>query len=403
MKYSSLLLVVALGAACASKDSGRLIDKVQTPPTSEREVRAYVLEYARHWNGVVEEAADEIALRAPGSALRCDAMRWKIDAVGACEAAATRTDPIAALIDVWALAMQMVDYLESGAGKDRFGPEQDIALTAARNLEADAANMIQDEATRERTRGTIADWVAANPVPRSLMNRPSTMPVLAAMAGDQYLSAMATIRSADQKAGDLMQRLEFYIEVLPEGLRWQMEYVVERHLLSQEEKRTLLAQVNVMASSLEPVGALSRDLPALMDKEREQIQAVVNEQRGLVFADIERERKAILADVTQQREALVADVGAQRDEIMAGLREQQDKAFASVAEERKAVLAAVDEQRRETLAEIERLTRLAVAESGDKGRDTIDHFFARAALFGGGLVALLFVAGLAFVKLARKR
>jgi len=402
MKFDVLLLLALLGAACASEKTGRLADTVEVPPMTEREIRARVLEYARHWNGVVEETADEIARSTTDPEIRCDAMRWKMEAVAACQTAAMRTDPIAAAVDLWALALQMVDYLETGPGRERLGPYREIVLEAARQLEADVANSYEDEATRERTRIQVEEWVAKNPVPRSLINRPSTMPMLAEMAGESKLSAMAALRSTEQRAVDFLDRFDFYLEVLPQGLRWQMEYVMERHLLSQEEKQTLLGKIDVMTASLESVGSLSRDVPSLIAEERERIRAAVDDQRQLILADMDRERAEIMQAVSAQREALTRDVGVQREAIMASLREQQEKAFASLAEERQAIFAAVDAQRRETLAEIERLTRLTVAESGGEGRDTIDHFFRRAALLGGGLVALLFLSGLVFVRLTRR-
>ena len=62
--------------------------------------------------------ADRIRTETRDPAVRRRALAFKADAIPAVYTAAYRADPLVAAVDTWALAFQVREYVESGAGRD---------------------------------------------------------------------------------------------------------------------------------------------------------------------------------------------------------------------------------------------------------------------------------------------
>ena len=115
-------VLVALAAwACAPKVAHRqtdVMEKAGTITVSAAELRAAVNALADRFADQIEETADRIGAATPDPAIRRRALAFKIDAVPAVYTAAFRADPLAGVIDAWALAYQVDHYLKDGAGRD---------------------------------------------------------------------------------------------------------------------------------------------------------------------------------------------------------------------------------------------------------------------------------------------
>jgi len=138
--------VIALGAltvaaACAPKIGQRQTQVMQRSgkvSVSAAELRARVNDLADRFMGRLEEAADRIAADSPDRNVDRQALAFKIDAVPSVYTAAYRVDPLAAAMDVWALAFQLRRYVDAGPGGKIFGAQQPLAKDMAGDLLASA-------------------------------------------------------------------------------------------------------------------------------------------------------------------------------------------------------------------------------------------------------------------------
>ncbi len=304
-----MLLTLLLLLSCApAEQPTRLIEKVEDPQLTERELRAEINEYVRYWMAAVGRAADEIVARSDDTVTRRNAIRWKLEAVPACQTAASRQDPVAALLDVWALSAQMTRYLEIGEGKDLFGKSQVIAIDAAKQLQADIEDVARMLTDPQLGRQLVMDWAEKHPIRGSLMARRTTAPLFAKYITEPQRSAIAAIANIDQRIADLLERLDLYVEMLPHQMRWQAEYVIEEQLITREEKRDALRDFATMsdsltsmsdslaqisdslvktASSLDRLSKLTDDLPELIGPEREAIDEMMAQQRTAMLQEVD--------------------------------------------------------------------------------------------------------------------
>ncbi len=161
-----LLAICGLVSACgstAASDRSALQQKIGTPGgISATELRARLYELPQRLGGIVEVAADRIRLESSDPAVRRRALLWEADGIPALYAAALRPDPLAGALDLAVFVYQMEYYLEDGAGKDAFGPQQEIALGAVQKMvrltESTASSLYTDQAVYARRTAKLQEF-----------------------------------------------------------------------------------------------------------------------------------------------------------------------------------------------------------------------------------------------------
>ena len=310
---ASLVFTLLLLGGCASEQPKRLIEDIEGPQLTERELRMELNEYVRHWMAAVERAADGIVARSDSTVVRRNAIRWKLEAVPACQTAASRQDPVAALLDVWALSAQMTLYLETGEGKALFGRWQVNAIDAAKQLEVDIEGVARTLTDPKLGRQLVTDWVEKHPIRGSLMARRTTAPVFAQYIREPRRSPLDAIANIDQRIADLLERLDLYVEMLPHQMRWQAEYVIEKQLITREEKEDTLRNfaamssslvsmsdsLTKMSSSLDRLGELPDEMSELAASERKAIGKMMDQQRTVILQEVEALKTRTLNETTR--------------------------------------------------------------------------------------------------------
>jgi hypothetical protein len=120
---------------------------------SSQELRLRATEYAAVFAQVVELSADSILGLAQQREVARNALVWKSYAVPAIYRSTTLPDPLAAWLDSRVLTLQMLEYFETGAGRDQFGELQAIAVEAARRL--------TEEFRREPNKAAMSVYLSA--------------------------------------------------------------------------------------------------------------------------------------------------------------------------------------------------------------------------------------------------
>lgn len=350
------VLALAAASACAPKAARRQTDVMEKSgkvDVSAADLRARVNDLADSFVGRLEESADRISAETRDRTVRRRALTFKIDAVPAVYTAAYRSDPLAAAVDVWALAFQIDEYLEEGAGRDAFGSEQGLARKAVRDVLADADTLIQGVVTRPEhfvsTRAQVEDWVRTHPIEHTLSSRPSIVG-FAAKQRSENRDAFVAVGTVSDTLENLSERLNTYAAQLPKQARWQAELLVS-DMVGEHDVEGALGDIGA-------VGAAARRANDLLGEAGPPV-------REMLAA----ERRAVLEGVNHQRLETLSFVTAERVATLVAFRE-----------ERIALAAALRQERIETLKEVDAIKTRGVEAAVAGLRDIVDYAFWRVAV-----------------------
>lgn len=141
-----LLLIALLCGGCATLTAPF---RAQQSGYSEQDLYEDLARYAARFSMMVSAAADEIADVAESRRVRRSTLIWKLRMIPLVQESAFGADPQGSFVEVLGLAIAQRQYLSEGPGREIFGPHQEIAAEAARELEAQARviglNFLDDE------------------------------------------------------------------------------------------------------------------------------------------------------------------------------------------------------------------------------------------------------------------
>jgi hypothetical protein len=371
-------VVVALAAGCsfqAPEKNGLLGTAAPEARISSSELGTWVADAALNSADRIQQAADRIRDGTGDPGIRRNALLWKINAIQAAFRAAARRDALSAFADLSALAFQMAEFFDTGAGRDLFGSQQMVAIEASETIEArmDAtylAMMKPGSAERllKEWKGFIAQFAQKYPIGSlEFLREPVT--------GHPESRAIPRVESFGAVVGgfeldvDTAQRLlNAYLQYMPCIARWQAELLLDD-----------LRRDGVLADTL----TILRDMESLVrDTATRQIPELVTGQTTQVLTAVAAERAAALNDVEKMRAATMSGVGAERKAALAEVDRQRRETLEFIREERQLVL-------QELRATVRESTGAVVSTGGQ----ILDHLYWRSALLGG-LLLVLIAAGL---------
>jgi hypothetical protein len=368
-------LLAACLAGCRTSTTPPPSTLMETAPdsvvASATELRIRIRVYSSRFAHLVEDAADEIIATSEDRSVRHAALEWKTKAIPQAQSTCFHSDPLAALFDTWALAIQQRMYFEDPVLSARFGPARGVALAASNTIVEEVeeiARSVKEDGNIDRSRDYVTGWAEANPVEGEWLRRRSILGKLAEAIASDDLGLVATVGRMAEDLSDLSMRASLYNELLPRQSRWQAELLAyELGLFELEE--LLLETLPRLTALTERAVVLAESAPDTIAAERQ----VVLEQLALeaddVLAEVRREREAVLARLTLEREAAQDFVAAQ---------------WPVVREDLPAVAG------RSAEATTDPLTRV------------VDHAVRRLALLGRAGLAGLLLVGLVLVLVAKR-
>jgi hypothetical protein len=354
--------LMALGILLAGLPGCSLIS-IKTPekPLSTRELNARVLthEYSTHFISSVAQTADQISAASDDNDVRLNALRWKIAAVGASEHAASQMAPMLGLLDTWALAVQMRDFLATGAGQALFGPQQPAAVGLAVNLAQEAEAMARKLSSAEEftaQQGFITQYATDHPLTGLDFARASVVDLWAQQSGTQVklIDTLGTVPEAMAETGDLVR---MYGDTVPSQMLWKAQLAAQESGLTNAEFQTALHELN------ERIAQLSQ---------------MANAAPGR-FSDIARE--------TRER------FDASWMELVHAINNSGEMLSTSASTERQELVKAVDAERTATTADAQRLARELIKEAGEQARRLLLEAVGLVVLAALVLLGLPFAAG----------
>lgn len=382
-----LLLLLAVGACAVGCQSilpaskkGLLEQLTPEAQLSSHQLRVLVNDFALRFNSRVEEGADRILDQTSESAIRRNAILWKKNATSTAFRAASRTDSLAAYLDLWILNRQMAALFTSPEGSRLFGPYQSIALETCRDLEPDLKNIYKAIGTDlPLGENFVAKFAADYPVRNLYLERESLSSRYVQAVGEPIRELYQVVGQLQENLTELQKLSIVYAEHVPKQSRWEAELL----LLDSANIETIarpLAQFSAMADSVAQVTPIVTSVPQMIDQERHQLQQFVAQERLATMEQIDRMRQATMGDIERER---VAVVDAIRQERIA-VGQQFDMGLSRA-------LYAADE-----------ISRQRTDEMADHGEALIDHAFGRVHEMLWLLVPLGLLIGLLLLRRPRQ-
>jgi hypothetical protein len=371
LRHLGTLALLVAGVASVASVAGCSLISVKSPekPLSTRDLNARILtrEYSAHFIAAVEQTADQIAAASEDAATQINALGWKISASAKSQRAASQIAPMMGLLDTWALAVQMQQYLTDGEGRELFGSEQSFAV----NLAAELAAQAQDLARRvlapdefERAQQFIDRYAEDYPFESLAFARPSIVNLWTQDTGDKVrlVDSLGTVPEALANASDL---LRMYGDTGPSQLLWKAQLAAQQSGLSGKELQTALQRLDERMTAL---SVTAYGMPDLL--------------RG-VGRDM--------------RVGLRASWG----EMLAVLHTEARTLSASMSEGQQSAVAAVDVERAALAADAERIASQTIREAGEQARSLVREALFAVIVMAVILLGLPFAAGY-FVGRARR-
>lgn len=408
-----VLLLVTLTSAACSTTPPRQTDLMRTVPNyeaSSAETRTLIRAYAQRFAQIVEGAADEEYYATEDPRVRKALLLWKSRMVPLSQGTCYLRDPLAALIDTWALVVQARQYAETPRSHEYLGPAWSTVIEACRLLELEIEAIARKTMSGEDISGPrrfIEAWAAEHPIDPRWLTRQTMLADLdlEQRADNDELSALARIASLTEEMNDLTRRLSLYGEFMPRQMRWQAEIVA-----GDLGIRDLTIDLSTAVPELLP---LARDaieavaaVPAMIEGQSAMLMKQLDRQRELALEFITASRLDVQAWMKLELDSSIERISAERIETIDALRDELQLVTAQVTAEREAAVVAVGELMREQWAlvrdELPAVGGATVERSSGGLEAVVDHAFLRLAQLLGAALVLCFLGGLVLIFVARR-
>jgi hypothetical protein len=376
----TLTLLFQAGCQKVPVKTGFIERKIEGAGLSSKQLRFALNDFVLDFSDRVEHAADEIYAQCSDPEMKRNALLWKINGIPACFRAAAREDPMGALLDLWLLCWQMVEFFEDGSGSALFGPWQLIAVDVSRELK----QMIEEVAeilapTEEKfldVSSFIHSFVIQAPIENLYFIRESLLKEFIQEVDAEAKKLMEVVGDVTESLTGLQEIFLLYADHLPKQIRWQAQLLLT-DIDQLPSIATGLEGFMDISEAVERLTLVAEGFPGLVEKERRILLEEVIRERINSFKDVEEMRTATLQYVTNERIALLS----------------------LIREERVASFEEINKQREILTRDIQALTMDTTNQLIGHTTELIDHFFWRALQLGAFFLIVIVIFILIGIKL----
>ncbi|MCP3097563.1 chemotaxis protein [Myxococcus sp. K15C18031901] len=315
-----LALLLAWLAGCATTEQKtELARRVGRSDLSVAALRTRVRDMARRFSGLLEVSADDIAAKAGTPSVRDAMTTFKLNAIPAMQGALLQPDPVAALVDAWALLAQLQIALPERA--ERAGATPEVMTEASRLLreqEGEVEALWRELSGRQdvsHARARVYAWAKDHPLIGPLVARQSTVPLLADLTDQSNLGALRRAASLTEDVRDITTRVDLYAASLPRQARWQVESMTQEALRALPA-REAMEELRHAVAALDAVGALASTTPAMLARERQAVLTALDAEREALQRFVESERRALTETLRGERQVVLATLRTERIEAL---------------------------------------------------------------------------------------
>jgi len=362
--------LMLLGGCLRVPQESASLSAMDATEVTAGELQMRVYEAGRRISYVIEHSADSIAARSADSGVRRLTLRWKLAAIPLVEEASLRSDPVVAVADLWALTMQLSDFVRRGDGRAVFGEYQPLAIAACDSIERIAAEVAGR--LRPGGRPTAKDeqnlraWAEQHPIQGRGLARQSILSTDWRVLSITETSLTGTVASIQRSLAGVTNRMGYMNEGIFKRVTWQTE----------------LAALELIPPLVEQTQA------ALLGGK---LFDAITDQRVASFAALAMEREAVLGSFRGERVAVLEAMRAERGVVLEALRSERGIVLEALHGERVATLEALTNERIATLATADSMMQRSIDHAGAvAGRLLFWTFVGLTTMVvAGGLVATL--------------
>jgi len=336
--FAALLLVpvwALIGCATSPKDQTRAMEQVGVVDVKTRQLDLLVQGLGAYCAGEIELAAQEIQDQTGDPMTLENAIMWKVNAVPLFYQASFTPDPVGGLVSIWALSVQMRQFMTTGEGRVVFGAQQYIGVTAAQNLVARTEILARKVMTEEKVeyyQQISEEWAKEYPIQNMLFVHPGESHNYLMALADDGVGGLAAAASLNQQMMTMNDRIATFTTSVPKQVQWQTELMLTRtpNLIEAQRDSTLLAIRQEYIAMLEPMlnflheerlgftKDLERERVAVLEvleKERLQVLQSLTDQLILALDRISAERTATIESINESSRGTVAQVMGESEEL----------------------------------------------------------------------------------------
>lgn len=298
---------------------------IKTPETPltprEQEARLLTRDYADHFNGVMIRVIDDAAAKDGDPAVRSSALRLKLGIVSQSTRAATGMSPIGSLVDTWAFALQLRDYLESGSGAGLLGGAQSDLRSNADGL-ADEADALAKKIMGDdylRYQAFVKRYTFRYPLEGPDCERVSVLSIWSAEETDK--TPLRLVGTVAQAMGDVSDRMRIYGQEIPTVSLWEAERALDRAGIDTASYRATFRSID---TQLAKISTLAETSPALAHEAIAELRRSLGESSDRLdnawtqmLQTLRVERAALAANIASERESLTNTADVERTRITA--------------------------------------------------------------------------------------
>ena len=293
---AALLLVTTTSLACGSLRIPFLDRFTRTKSSAtltEDELRNELAGFAARFGALVTDAAEDIAAETRDRTIRRRTLLWRMRMIPPVQEAAFSESPQEGYLRLLGISVAQSLYLREGDGRELFGPQQQIAIDAAVQLQNDALEIGSRLMTPDRQEKVLADVEALaerNPIVgrdfslQRIVQARATLHTSESLMGVLSLPlapfrALEGVDSGAQSIRDFnvtAKQFSLIIAQLPDQLRTEMELL----LYDVEDRETVVqtvAAMQAMAASAERASRSIESLPAELQKSLAESQGALQE------------------------------------------------------------------------------------------------------------------------------
>jgi hypothetical protein len=324
-------VLAALGAGCTTLGQGGTpspLMKASGTQATASELRAATNSLAVRVPGLIEQSGNQMLAATVDPKLRKRALRWKIDGTAAFHLTLFRPDPLAGLLETWALAVQFEDWVDSAELRAGLGALQPIAADAAHTIRAEVERASTRAARRSegaaRMKELVEAWAHEHPIQGIFATRPTAEPLLAKIASQQDVGLVEALGKATSTLDDLSVRVDLYAAQIPKTTIWEVELATLEGVTETDTGRLMLATLQSASGIIGRVDSLLGGTPG------KELQRSLQGERTALMGDLDRQRVDLLDRLKGERETVLQNIDGQRTATLTDLDRKLDRSLQGV-------------------------------------------------------------------------
>jgi methyl-accepting chemotaxis protein len=305
------LPVVSL-TGCGPKDV-RTIGSGLTPSDeqiSKEDLRRQLDKFAEYFKARLRQMSSDIYDRVPSKRTEKTTLQMRARMVQALNVMLDQEDSVIAFIETWALCSRFRAYLEEGEGASLYGDGQKIAVSYARQIEAEIEQIgrvfLKDDVF-ETARKNIDEFANANPIKGAFSGvtvfateaqkgqaNPFMSVIKIPMTPFRAIEGVDRTASAVNRFTDTAERFSDIVNELPESSRWQLQLLLY-DLEETEMTKSFLASIAQFSESSSRLSKSVEELPKQLREQLSQFIEETDEKQKNLRKTLEQAEKTTLA------------------------------------------------------------------------------------------------------------